>query len=356
MKNYCGIVGNSKPMRRVVDVIKKAAPLNMPVLIEGETGVGKELVAQAIHSEGKRASGPFVAVNTGAIPSDLVVPALFGHTKGGFTGATENADGYFAKADGGTLFLDEIGTMEERVQVALLTVLETGVYRPVGASTDQTADVRIIAAANVSLEERVRRGTFRADLLHRLGVIWTRVPPLRERLSDIPNLAKSLIGVVQASYGVSVKGITVEALNALQTHTWPGNVRELRNVIAQGCVLATPGPIDERHVIGNLTSAARPSRPSPAARATPSKVGATAAKSTVHAFRGEPGGNGSGTEGVFLPVGTSMDEMQKAYTLNCLDVCGYNVSRTAEMLKVNRRTLYSKLQRWGYDSSMKVAK
>jgi transcriptional regulator with GAF, ATPase, and Fis domain len=219
---YRGVLGPSGAMRRLFAVLVRLEGSLAPVLLEGESGVGKEVVAKAIHDGSGVAGGPFVAVNCGALPRDLVASELFGHKKGAFTGATESRRGLFDAADGGTLFLDEIGELPLELQPHLLRVLETGEVRPVGSDAGHRVKVRIVAATNRDVDEEVRAGRFREDLLYRLGVVRLRIPPLRERLEDIATLAAHFAGDQELPSAV---------LEALRARDFPGNVRELRNAV-----------------------------------------------------------------------------------------------------------------------------
>ena len=220
---------SSPAMQEVFRAIGKLAQSNVTVLITGESGTGKELVARALHDHGMRAHAPFVALNTAAIPRDLLEAELFGHERGAFTGASANRRGRFEEASGGTLFLDEIGDMPLELQTRLLRVLSDGTFYRVGGSQPVKVDVRIVAATHQPLEERVREGRFREDLFHRLNVIRLRLPPLRERREDIAALAKHLLGVSANSLGVSVKRLSDSAMQQLQQFDFPGNVRQLEN-------------------------------------------------------------------------------------------------------------------------------
>ncbi len=231
------ILGESAAMAEVKAQIRKVADTRVTVLVEGETGVGKELVASALHFESSRRERLFVAQNCAALPANLLESELFGHVKGAFTGATADKKGLFELADGGTLFLDEVGEMPLELQAKLLRVLQEGEVRPVGASRSRKVDVRIVAATNRNLEEEVRAGRFREDLYYRLRVFPIRVPPLRERLDDVPLLARHFLTRYAEEFGVQVAGFSQEALDQLCAYRWPGNVRELQNEV-QRLVLA----------------------------------------------------------------------------------------------------------------------
>ena len=231
------IVGGSFAIRRVVDRIEKVAPTDARVLITGENGTGKELVARAIHQLSGRAERPFVEVNCAAIPSELIESELFGHVKGAFTGATEDREGKFEQADGGTLFLDEVGDMSAAAQSKVLRALEEGVVTRVGGARSRVVDVRVLSATNKDLEGEIDRGGFREDLFYRLNVVPIHVPPLRERREDIPMLVQHFTDQAQASDGLGARRFTVEALDRLKALNWPGNVRELRNTVERLLIL-----------------------------------------------------------------------------------------------------------------------
>src|SRR2546425_2856154 len=240
------MVGESPAIRDLRAVITQAAPSNGRVLIFGENGTGKELVARAVHARSLRSAGPFVEVNCAAIPEDLIESELFGHTKGAFTGALTAKKGKFELADGGTLFLDEIADMTLETQAKVLRVLQEQKVKPVGGTGSVTVDVRVIAATNKNLEEEIRRGAFREDLFFRLNVIPLHVPPLRDRREDIPLLARHFMATLSAEYGRRAKEISRETLDRLTAQLWPGNVRELRNVIER-LVIMTQGDRIEAH-------------------------------------------------------------------------------------------------------------
>lgn len=225
------IVGSSSELLETIDVVRQVAPTDLTVLLTGESGTGKEVFAQAIHTLSVRASKPLLVVNCGAIPEGLIESELFGHEKGAFTSAFETRKGYFETADGGTLFLDEIGEMPLATQVKLLRVLETGEFARVGSTVIKKTDVRIIAATNRNLEYEVQQKRFRADLYFRLRSLNIHLPPLRNRIEDIPLLAKSFAEEVASRNGIQLAGFDRDALEAMMRYTWPGNVRELRNVI-----------------------------------------------------------------------------------------------------------------------------
>jgi DNA-binding NtrC family response regulator len=235
---FTNIIGSSDPLQKVFTVMEKVIPNKSNVLITGDSGTGKGLVAQAIHEAGPRKSKPFIAINCGAIPENLLESELFGHKKGAFTSANEDKKGLITMADSGTLFLDEIGELPQALQVKLLHVIQTKELTPVGDTRVITVDVRIIAATNADLMQRVKEGRFREDLYYRLNVIEIHMPSLRERRDDIPLLIKHYLAISAKEAGKTVKDIDYEAMQALLAYDWPGNIRELRNTIERATVLA----------------------------------------------------------------------------------------------------------------------
>lgn len=235
--SFSGILGNSPEMQRVYDLIEKIGPTKTNVLVEGESGTGKELVAKAIRYQSPRRDRPFVAITCGAIPEGLMESELFGHMKGSFTGAIANKAGLFEMADGGTVFLDEIGELPLPIQVKLLRVIQERSFRRVGGTEDITVDVRVISATNKTLEEEVKKGSFRDDLYYRINVLQIRMPPLRARLSDVPILAGHFLEKYAKEHGKNVSGITPQAIKILEGYSYPGNVRELENIIERGVAL-----------------------------------------------------------------------------------------------------------------------
>ena len=254
-----GIVGKARAMKQVFRLIDKLRDHDAPVLIEGETGTGKELVARAIHRSSKRKEGPFVVEACGALPEGLLEAELFGHEKGAFTGATEARRGAFERAEGGTLFLDDISDMPVRMQALLLRTLETGDVRPLGAAASRVVDCRVVCASREPLAELVRAGQFREDLYFRINVIRVEVPPLRDRKEDVPVLAEAFL----AELGRPASDLTPKALEVLLRHDWPGNIRELRHALERAGLLAGTGSIDARHL--DLQSVRPASTPSSAA-------------------------------------------------------------------------------------------
>ena len=255
-----GLVGRSQAMERVYETMRNAASARSTVLIVGESGTGKELVAKALHRLSPRASGPFVTVNSGSLPPDLLESNLFGHVRGSFTGAVADKKGLFKVADGGTIFFDEIGTIPPDTQSKLLRVLQEREFLPVGAVEPIRSDVRVVAATNADLNRLVGEGRFREDLYYRLCVITINLPPLRDRKEDIPLLVEALVARAAAENGRALPPVTPAAMKALLDHDWPGNVRELENVLERALVLG-PGVID----VEQLPEAVRRSVPRPAA-------------------------------------------------------------------------------------------
>ncbi|HMF65341.1 MAG TPA: sigma-54 dependent transcriptional regulator [Edaphobacter sp.] len=237
--NFENIVGKSEPMLRLFDLIAQVAPSRSTVLLQGESGTGKELIAKALHANSPRRDRPFVPVNTGAVPSELLESTLFGHVKGAFTSAVTAKKGLFEVANGGTLFLDEIGTMTMDMQAKILRVLQDRRFMHLGGVQEIQVDVRIIAATNVNLQEAVREGRFREDLFYRLNVISLELPPLRSRREDIPLLAAHFLKFYADENGTEARALSPEAMRILMDYEWPGNVRELENAMERGVVLST---------------------------------------------------------------------------------------------------------------------
>jgi two-component system nitrogen regulation response regulator NtrX len=315
------MVGESAPLRALRAEIAQAAPSNGRVLIFGENGTGKELVARQIHAQSHRAAMPFVEVNCAAIPEELIESELFGHTKGAFTGALAARKGKFELADGGTLFLDEIADMSLKTQAKVLRALQEQRIEPVGGSGGTPVDVRVIAATNKDLQAEIRDGRFRDDLYFRLSVIPFHVPPLRERREDIPLLAHHFLRVLSAEHGRRPHEVAPEVLEQLARLSWPGNVRELRNIVER-LVIMTPGErIELRHLPTSLVGAS----------AGEAGTGAAAAVEAT----------GDGT------LIAAREEFERRYILMRYRECGGNMSRTAEALGVERSNLYRKMKAFG---------
>jgi DNA-binding NtrC family response regulator len=251
--NFENIVGKSEAMLGIFDLVAQVAPSRSTVLIQGESGTGKELIAKALHANSPRRDKPFVPVNTGAMPSDLLESTLFGHTKGAFTSAIATKKGLFDVANGGTLFLDEIATMGMDTQAKILRVLQDRRFMQLGGVSEIQVDVRIIAATNVDLRQAVREGKFREDLFYRLNVITVELPPLRSRREDIPLLAAHFLKRYSDENGLLLRSLSSDAIRALVDYDWPGNVRELENVIERGVVLSSGPTINSDLLPGHLT-------------------------------------------------------------------------------------------------------
>jgi transcriptional regulator with PAS, ATPase and Fis domain len=298
-------------MRKIYELIEQAAPTGASVLVTGESGTGKELVAQTIHQLSPRASFPFVAINCAAIPETLLESEIFGHERGAFTGAADRRQGCFELADHGTLFLDEIGEMTPQTQVKLLRVLQERTFRRLGGRTEQSVDVRVIAATNIDPQEAVRAGKVREDLFYRLNVFVVRLPPLRERKEDLPLLVQSFINEFNASNHKSIVGLDQQAMRLIEQYDWPGNVRELRNVIERATILA-PGPfIEPKHVPTSMTGvSAKPAQPH-----------------------------------VALEPGTTVAEAERRLIMMTLEHTRDNKTRAAEILGISLKTLHNKLNK-----------
>ena len=248
------LTSRSPLMQRVFEVLPAIATSPSTVLIIGETGTGKDLVARTIHSLSPRNRGPFVAVNCGALPDTLLESELFGYKTGAFTGAQRDKPGRFALAKGGTIFLDEIGEISPALQIRLLRVLQERTYEPLGATRFETADVRVVAATNKDLAEEMRRGSFREDLYYRVNVVRLELPPLRRRKEDIPLLVDEFIARFNRLQQKNIQGISAEALSLLMAYNWPGNIRELENAVERAFILCNDGDIDIMHLPGDLTA------------------------------------------------------------------------------------------------------
>jgi DNA-binding NtrC family response regulator len=307
-----GIIANSAEMRRVLDLMIRVAPTAATVLIQGESGTGKELIAKAIHHTSRRARGPFVAVNCGAVPETLLESELFGHLKGAFTGATGTKKGLFEEAHEGTLFLDEIGEMTPGLQVKVLRALQDGEIRSVGSTQPITVDVRVLAATHRNLEQMIREGSFREDLFYRLNVIALALPPLRDRREDIPVLAQRFLDDHGSKLGRQLR-LSSDALDCLLAYPWPGNVRELGNAMERTAILsrgemAGPGDLPP-HVAAGRTLGRAPA----------------------------------------LPPQQTLADLERTHILQTLERCGWNHSRTAQALGIGRTTLWRKLREYGLE-------
>ncbi|MCA9667159.1 MAG: sigma 54-interacting transcriptional regulator [Myxococcales bacterium] len=335
----------SATMRELYEIVERVAPAAIPVLIQGETGAGKELVAAAIHRRSNRHGGPLCSLNCGAIPRDLVESALFGHEKGAFTGAAQRREGVFEAADGGTVFLDEIGELSSEAQVALLRVLETKRLTRVGGRDEIAVDVRIVAATHRDLEQMVSDGEFRLDLFYRLNTMMLRVPPLRERREEIAPLARRFMALANEENGRSVGEIAPLALRALERHVWPGNVRELRNAIDRAVVIAggdtiTLEDLPERvRALGRTGAdpsrqrAAPPSEDRP--QDPPQQAGLEAL--LADALRGDEAD---------VDFKTRMQRLEAQLIVSALEACDYNQTETSRRLRIPLRTLVNKVRQY----------
>lgn len=333
------LLGNSRVMRTIHTTIHQLSNSSkIPVLITGETGVGKGVVAQAIHLGGPRASKPYVPVNCGATPLTLWESIFFGHVQGAFTGATENHKGYFETADGGTLFLDEIGEMPLEAQVKLLQVLDDNVITPVGATVGKTADIRVIAATNTDLQAKVEAGLFRSDLYNRLEgvVIW--IPPLRERTGDVSLIAEYYLSQSATQMKVRTPSLTPEAAVALEVYTFPGNVRELIHIIERAVIESNGEDIHPKHLHFRSSHVGVPSS-SVTQINEPSPLNAR--DSVPHLddetdMRAVP----------FLPLNEALMRYERQYLSQALEWTGGNRAEAARLLSIPQRTFYRKLSKY----------
>ncbi|KFA94682.1 sigma-54-dependent transcriptional regulator [Archangium violaceum] len=329
------LIGRSPAITQVRANIARVAPSDATVMVLGESGTGKELAARLLHGLSRRAHGPFVAVNCGALPPDLLESELFGHVKGAFTGATQSREGLFGAARGGTLFLDEVGEAPPSVQVKLLRVLQERRYTRVGSSTEEEADVRVVAATNRDLREEVEVRRFREDLYYRLCVVPITMPPLRERAEDIPLLAQLFLERAAAHNGMRVPHLTPEALQLLRDYTWPGNVRELLNVMEAAVLLAASEELRAEH----LTHLVQPSPRSASPALEEAALGAASSPSA-------PENDAS------LPtLREARDAFERDYLIEALRRSGGNVSAAARLAGRNRTDFYELLRRHGLSAA-----
>jgi two-component system, NtrC family, nitrogen regulation response regulator NtrX len=311
LKEEYEMVGESVAMRALRKQIAVVAPTDGRVLISGESGAGKELVARAIHAQSRRAAAPFIEVNSAAIPEELIESELFGHVKGSFTGATAAKKGKFELADGATLFLDEVSDMSANVQAKVLRVLEEQRFEPVGSNTPINVDVRVVAATNKRLDEEIEKGTFRSDLFFRLNVIPFEVPPLRERIEDVPLLIDHFNRRFAKAYGKKPKMFDAEAIEMMQRYSWPGNVRELRNTIERVVILHQ----NNRVAITNLPAFGESEPPASSYR--------------------------------FPSFKEASDAYHREFIQRKLDEAEGNVSRAAELMGIDRSHLYRRMRALG---------
>ncbi len=321
------IIGESKQVKAVLQMIEKVAPTRATVLVTGESGTGKELIAKAVHFRSTRATNPYVRVNCAALAETLLESELFGHEKGAFTGAMRTHRGKFEEADGGTIFLDEIGETSNNFQTKLLRVLQEGVITRVGGNQPIKVDVRVIAATNRDLEERVREGEFREDLYFRLNVVPVHIAPLREREGDISLLAEHFVRIASEENGLPVKSLSEEAIAALTQHDWPGNVRELENTIERAVILSREGVIEAEDLW--LTSSQKP------------------AGSLIPATHSTDDGEVRLPQPLLeKPLAHFLDEMAKVRVLHALDETGWRKQEAAEILGIDRATLYRQMKKF----------
>jgi DNA-binding NtrC family response regulator len=307
-----GFIGSTSAVVEIFRTVGKIAPTDSTVLITGETGVGKELIARAIHLGSPRKGGPFIKVHCAAIPETLVESELFGFEKGAFTGAISPKPGRFELADGGTLFLDEVGEIPLQVQVKLLTALQDRAFERVGGVKTRKIDIRIVAATNRNLQSMVDEGSFRPDLFYRLNVVPISIPPLRERRDDIPLQAKHFLEKFALRHGKMIESITDDMIAAFLAYSWPGNTRELENVIERLVLLSEDGILDPHHLPAEIVSGGPPG--------------------PAEDFKGR--------------VGDAASSAEKHLIREALEKAGGNRTRAAEVLKISRRTLYKKMKNY----------
>jgi DNA-binding NtrC family response regulator len=310
------LIGRSAPMQEVHRMIEQAAATAAPVLIHGETGTGKELVARTLHELSARAGGPFVAVNCAAMPETLLESEIFGHERGAFTDARDRREGCFELAHGGTLLLDEVAEMAPGTQAKFLRVLEEGAFRRLGGKTEIRVDVRVVAATNKDPVAAMKDGAFREDLYYRLNVFTLAVPPLRQRVEDIPLIVTGFIEEFNGKYDKRITGADDATLKILMAHAWPGNVRELRNVVERAFI-ACEGDV-----------------------LTPKYLPSTSPVAAPTAWSGDP-------DALTVPIGLPLREVEKQFVLRTLAAENNNKTRAAERLAISTKTLHNMLQRWG---------
>jgi len=306
LENVDDLIGGSEMMIKVLKEVERVAQSNSPVIITGESGTGKELIARAIHSNSRRKFSPLVSVHCGALTESLLESELFGHEKGAFTGAMYNRKGRFEMADGGTIFLDEIATISQKMQIELLRVLETKTFLRVGGNKEITSDFRVICASNKDLKKMVENGTFREDLYYRLNVVNIRIPPLRERVQDIPMLVDHFIKIYCTSMSRNIMTIDQAALKRLEQYDFPGNVRELENMIERAIVVGNEKEIrlKDLPIEKEMTSSSF----------------------------------------------SSLEDLEKQYILQVLNKFDWNITRSAKVIKVDRVTLYNKIKKYDLKS------
>jgi DNA-binding NtrC family response regulator len=316
-KSFDSIIGTNEKMKRVVEQARCVAVTDTAVLIQGESGVGKEIIANAIHQTSRRKEGPFIAVNCGAIPINLIESELFGHEKGAFTDAKEAKPGKFEQASGGTLFLDELGELPLDAQVKLLRVLEDKKLTRVGAVKPIFVDVRILSATNNNLEEKVQKGSFRLDLYYRLNIFPIQIPPLRERKEDIPLFIEYFINKFNSELGLNIKNMSKQAVDQLLTYNWPGNIRDLQNAIQSAMILCKVGTITREHL--------------------PMRIkGYPVLDVTKHEFN----------SGLDENIKSLNSKLERELINEALIKCNYNRTEASRLLKISRKTLFNKMQQY----------
>lgn len=313
--DFKNIIAKSHQMLEIFQLIKKVADYNTTILITGGSGTGKELVARALHYNGNRKDKPFIAVNCGAIPENLLESELFGHVKGAFTDAVRNKNGLFEEADGGTIFLDEIGELPKDLQVKLLRVIQEGELRRVGDSKSRKIDVRIIAATAKDLMEEIKKDNFREDLFYRLNVVPIKIPPLRERQGDIPLLVNHFMERYAKKFGKAVKNISDMAMNLLMSYAWPGNVRELENIIERAVILEDTEVIREENL--------------PFTKKTGQSLHQLEASSND------------------LSIKKAEEELEKTLIIKALEMTNGNKTKAAHLLEISHRALIYKIKEFG---------
>jgi len=374
-----GIAGESIEMRKIMETVRQVAPTDITVLITGESGVGKEVIAKAIHALSRRSTKPMITVNSGAIPEGIIESELFGHEKGSFTGASDQRKGYFELADNGTLFLDEIGELPLLSQVKFLRVLENGEFLRVGSSVPRRVNVRVIAASNKNLETEVHHGRFRPDLFFRLRSVNIVVPPLRNRPEDIPALFRHFAGEVTRKHGIDFKGISDAAMDILMGYRWPGNVRELRNMAESMIVLEkgkrleaddvrnflkedTPegipiaGRMGERNLPVHVSKSVEQAERELILRALLDiKGNIIELKSMLDEQRQAMDATKQGSKGPLIldgaagETGMSLEEMEHRMIAEALERSKGNRRMAARVLNISERTLYRKIKEYGLE-------
>jgi two-component system nitrogen regulation response regulator NtrX len=339
MESRYEIIGGSAGVRRVLEAVAKAAPTNATALLLGESGVGKELVARAIHRNSARASQRFVQVNCAAIPEELIESELFGHEKGSFTGATEKQIGKFEQADRGTIFLDEVGDMSPKTQAKVLRALQEQEVERLGSARTIKVDVRVVAATNKDLEAAIARGEFREDLYFRLNVIPIVVPPLRERREDIPALVAHFVSRLSADQNLRPVRFAPAAIEVLQRQRWRGNIRELRNAVERLMIMASGVTVRVEDLPADMRNAAADAPVAPNGGAGPSTMAGASPAGVPPALPVTPPGA--------TTLRDFKDAAERAFLVGKLREHNWNISKTADMIDTPRSNLYKKLEQFG---------